>query len=121
MILMKYIFNLPQQKPIRRKLRNNATEAEQKLWGFLRKKGLGYKFIRQYGISCFVVDFYCPQKKLVVELDGAQHNFEENMAYDQTRTKIFNDLGITVLRFWNTDIFNNIDTVCEEIKRHLEE
>ncbi len=117
---MKKIFNNCKQKKIRQKLRNNATETEQLLWGILRKKNLGVKFVRQYGIGEYIVDFYCPQKKLAIEIDGGQHFYEENIKYDQKRTLYLNKLGIKVIRFTNADVFNNLENVCNEIIYNLE-
>ncbi len=116
---MSDIFNTKQQKEYRRNLRNKATETERLLWGFLRKKGLGVKFVRQYGIGKYIVDFYCPQKKLAIEIDGGQHNKEKAIAYDKQRTDYIRGFGIEVLRFSNSDVFNNIDEVCDDILRWI--
>jgi very-short-patch-repair endonuclease len=81
-------------------LRHSQTEAEQKLWSFLRNKQLkGKKFRRQHATAGYVVDFYCHECKLAIELDGNYHKSEEAKEYDEARTKLLNQYGITVLRF----------------------
>lgn len=98
--------------------KTNQTDAEKKLWSHLRNKQLmGSKFRRQFPVSRFIIDFYCHDKKLAIELDGSQHR--ENKVYDQNRTRILNQYGITVIRFWDNDVLNNIENVLEEISAHL--
>ncbi len=104
---------------VRKKLRNNPTKEEVRLWLRLKNKQLGFKFIRQYSIGSYVVDFYCPQKRLAVELDGGQHNDEKTIVYDRTRTSTLEELDIRVIRFWNGDVYNKIEVVIEEIWRSL--
>lgn len=95
-------------------LRNNMTEQERKLWYcFLRD--YKYTINRQFIIGNYIVDFYCHSKKIVIEIDGGQHYEEENITYDNQRTKYLNSLGIKVLRFSNLDINNNFENVKEEI------
>ena len=105
---------------IRRKLRKNQTEAEARLWSCLRKKGLGYKFVRQYGVGKYILDFYCPLKKLAIEIDGSQHAEEENELYDTVRTKYLESGNIRVLRFWNNEVLSNMDGVLDKILEELE-
>jgi len=110
------IFNRKETKEKRRELRKNLTEAEKALWKNLRGKRLeGLKFFRQYGIGAYIVDFYCPQRKLVIEVDGGQHFLEEGKNHDGQREKYMSSLGIRTLRFKNTDILNNLDGVWERI------
>jgi len=109
----------PKSLDIRRELRGSMTKPEIILWQHLKNKGIGYKFIRQYGIGSFVVDFYCPSKKLVIELDGSQHSEEQDKVYDQERTKFINSKNIKVLRFWNNEVFSNINGVLEKILLEL--
>jgi len=116
---MTKIFNTTKQKKYRKTLRNNATETEKLLWGFLRKKRLGVKFVRQYGIGKYIVDFYCPSKELVIEIDGSQHKKDNAVVYDKQRTEYLEEIGITVLRFSNNDIYNRIDEVCNEILKWI--
>src|SRR3989344_548172 len=97
---MKYkIFNNKELIGNRRRLRNKSTKAEVLLWHYLKDKQLGNKFRRQHSIGNFIVDFYCPKTKLIVEIDGSQH--QENERYDAKRTEYLTNLGYRVLRFWN--------------------
>ncbi|HNW99992.1 MAG TPA: endonuclease domain-containing protein [Candidatus Cloacimonadota bacterium] len=106
----------------RRDLRENQTEAERVLWSRLRNRRFReLKFNRQVSIGHYVADFYCAQKKLVIELDGSQHMEETAIEYDSIRTEYLNNLGIKVLRFSNTDILMNIDGVLESLYYNIEE
>ena len=101
-----------------RRLRRDQTDAEQKLWGRLRDRQLcGAKFRRQHPIGVFIVDFCCPQRKLVVELDGGQH--AEPLAADQERSRFLEGQGYRVLRFWNHDVLTHTDAVLERIAEAL--
>ena len=92
------------------------TEAELKLWNELRAHRLmGFGFRRQMPIAGFIVDFACPAKRLVVELDGSQHAQADNVARDRVRTARLEADGWTVLRFWNDDVLRDIDNVCMHI------
>ena len=102
-----------------RELRKNLTQAELKLWLYLRKKQLkGFKFRRQHPIPPYIVDFYCPAAKLVVEVDGASHCGEE--AYDIQRQNFLERQGLSVLRFSNDELYNHISKVLYCICNHLE-
>jgi very-short-patch-repair endonuclease len=99
-------------------LRTNATEAEQKIWYFLRNRQFEkFKFRRQHPIGVYIVDFVCLTEKLIVELDGGQH--VERTGYDDRRTKTLNEKGYRVLRFWNNDVLRNTDIVLETIFTEL--
>ncbi len=105
-----------------KKLRSNMTKEEVKLWNILRASRFhGYKFKRQVLIGDYIVDFLCKDKKLIIELDGGQHNIEENIEYDNSRTHYLESNGYTVLRFWNNDVWNNIDGLCSVLLKKLEE
>jgi very-short-patch-repair endonuclease len=104
-------------KARRKELRNTATPHEVKLWKYLKGKNLGYKFQRQHSIGSYIVDFYCPCKRLIIEVDGSQH--EENKEYDVQRTKFFEAQGYRVLRFWNNEISTQIFSVLEKIQEYL--
>ncbi len=101
---------------ISRKLRNNSTEAEKKLWYYLRNKNLGEKFRRQQPIGSYFPDFVCLKKFLIIELDGGQHF---GSAYDKTKDGYFTKEGFTVLRFWNNEVLENIEGVLTKIKQQL--
>ena len=97
-------------------LRNNATDAEKLLWNYLRKSNLaGVKFRRQQPVGNYIVDFMAPQQKIIIELDGGEHNQDEKMKNDRIRDEFLIQAGYKVLRFWNCDIFNNIDGVLNYI------
>jgi very-short-patch-repair endonuclease len=100
-----------------RELRKDETEAENKLWTKLRKNQiLGLQFRRQHPINIFVADFYCPRIKLVIEVDGSIHEIFEYAEHDIGRSEILNDFGITVIRFTNEQILNNLDGTIKEIE-----
>jgi very-short-patch-repair endonuclease len=104
-----------------RNLRNNPTEAEGRFWEEIRNKKLGYKFLRQKPLrfyvgkklKYFIADFYCRELKLVIELDGKIHLNQKE--YDEARSHIINQMGFTVLRFTNEQIFNNIQECINAI------
>ncbi len=99
-----------------RKMRKAMTDAELKLWNEIRAHRLmGLPFRRQMPIAGYIVDFACPSKKLVIELDGSQHGRAEVSALDSIRAEKLEALGWTVLRFWNDDVLREIDNVCQHI------
>ncbi|RWX75900.1 endonuclease domain-containing protein [Neorhizobium lilium] len=96
-----------------RQMRKALTDAELKLWNALRAHRLmGLGFRRQLPIAGYIVDFACPSQKIVVELDGSQHGEGIIAEYDAIRTRRIEQLGWTVLRFWNDDVLKDIDNVC---------
>ena len=114
------INKLPEMKPFRRKLRKNMTAAEVALWLMIKNKQLdGERFLRQYSIGHFVVDFYCPKYKLAVELDGEVHFTDEAEAYDKERTEFLNSVGVRVLRFENFEVFQYPMRTLDEIRKYL--
>ncbi len=113
---MTEIFNKKELIKKRQFLRNNMTKAEIVLWSKLKGKQLNdLKFRRQYSINNYVVDFYCPELKLAIEIDGDVHVFSSRIVYDKQRQKEIEALGIKVLRYTNTDILNNIEGVLYDI------
>jgi len=99
-----------------RELRQTSTEVEKLLWERLRNRKLnGLKFRRQHPIDKYVADFYCHEKKLVIELDGAIHDEKENIDYDIARTFELNSLNIVVIRFRNEQVENNIEEGLQKI------
>jgi len=103
-----------------RQLRKGQTDAEKLLWYLLRGRRLcGFKFRRQYPICGYILDFYCHDAGLAVELDGAGHNYEEQRLYDEERTKVLKAANIRVVRFWNNDVLNSVEDVLEEIYSNL--
>lgn len=102
-----------------REMRKNPTTAERALWNVLRKKNLeGYKFRRQHPIGNYIVDFYCPMKKLAIEVDGGQHSEQEEQ--DAERTAFFELKGCRVIRFWNKEVLENIQGVVDRIVEELD-
>ena len=101
-------------------LRNSQTEIEGYLWQYLRDRRLGgYKFRRQHPIKEYILDFYCPEKKLAVELDGGQHDTNQQIEYDQKRTASLEKEGIKVLRYWNNEVIQNANGVLDDILEEL--
>ncbi|HEV2495987.1 MAG TPA: endonuclease domain-containing protein [Terriglobia bacterium] len=117
---MGRIHNRKALKPLRRDLRNSLTSAEVVLWKNLQRSQLaGRKFRRQHSIGNYVVDFYCPQYRLAVELDGQKHFNSMAAERDLVRTRFLEGLHMRVLRFENRAVFENLGAVLETIKQHL--
>ena len=107
-------------KTLARQLRKNMTEAESFLWQRIRGKQLiGRQFYRQKNIGNYIVDFYCPSAKVIVELDGGHHYTQEGIRRDLVRDNYLDSLGFTVLRFSDREVFKNIEGVLERIFEHL--
>ena len=108
------------QKIRAKQLRTNSTDAERQLWRVLRSRQLaGHKFRRQQPLGGFIVDFVCFEKRLVVEVDGGQHNEPLQAANDSERSTWLEQQGFRVLRFWNHEILREIESVKETIARAL--
>ncbi len=104
--------------PIARQLRSTPTDAEIRLWSRIRRKQLdGFRFRRQQPIGPYVVDFFCPEALLIIEVDGGQHAWNE--AHDAERTKWLEARGYRVLLFWNNDVLANTDGVVAIIREVL--
>ena len=100
-----------------RELRNNMTPQERKLWQTIRNRNFyGYRFLRQYVIGNYIVDFLCREKKIIIEIDGGQHNQINDINYDKKRTEYLNSKGYKVIRFWNNDVDNNMQGVFNKLK-----
>ena len=113
---MKFLRNDPALKQRRRELRRNQTETEKIFWAHLRNKQFyGLKFFRQYSIGPYILDFYCPNMKLAVELDGGQHNQSESKEYEAVRTKYLKAQGIEVMRFWNHEVLFDMESVLSKL------
>ena len=108
--------NESEQKILRKELRSHATPAEAVLWKMLKGRNAdGMKFRRQQGIGPYVLDFYCPELRLCVELDGSSHDYKYE--YDEQRTEFLQKQGIRVLRFRNEQVWQGLDSVVDEIVR----
>lgn len=118
---MTRIYNLITGKDKRKNLRKNMPPAEVSLWYELKgKKILGCKFRRQYSISKYIVDFYCPKTKLAIEIDGDSHFIDKKAKeLDKTRGEFIKSNNINILRFSNLEIYYNLDKVLEKIKGYL--
>lgn len=116
---MKVVHNISRLYERRKYLRNNSTPQEILIWSKLKNSQLGFKFRRQHSIGGYIADFYCPSKKIIIEIDGSQHFIGENKEYDKTRTSFLEDLGMKVLRFNNGEINTNINGVLLKIESEL--
>ncbi len=117
--MQQKIFNKTEYKDRRKTLRHNATQPEQVLWQKLRAKQLGVKFRRQHGIGHYIVDFYSPEAKLVIELDGDSHFVENAPEYDAIRDAFMAALSLRVIRILNQDVMQNLAGVCEYIQEQI--
>lgn len=115
----KFLYQNKVFKDRRKELRNNQTEAEKKLWDFLKQSKLGYKFTRQYSAGPYILDFFCPKLRFGIELDGAHHKKEESVIYDRDREKYLESIDIKTIRFWNDIIIKNPNTVIDLIKEQI--
>lgn len=100
-----------------RHLRKNMTPQERKLWELIKNKQFhGYRFLRQFVIGKYIVDFICHQTMIIIELDGGQHNEYQNIINDKERTHYLENKGYKIFRFWNNDIDNNIEGVYQKLE-----
>ena len=117
---MTEFFNCSNEKDKRRSLRNNMPRAEVLLWSRLqRRQLLGCRFRRQYSVGVYVLDFYCPEVKLGIELDGESHFQQGAQQHDEQRRQFIENFGIKILRFLNPDVFDSLDGVLESIASEL--
>jgi len=99
-----------------RAMRQDMPDAEFRLWCELRNRGLGgLRFRRQHPIGPFIVDFFCPEKNLIVEVDGEQHAFNQHRISDAERTRWLEAQGHLVVRFWTNEVMSELNGVCEAI------
>jgi very-short-patch-repair endonuclease len=119
---MTKLYNRTDEKNKRKMLRSTMPEAEVILWSKLKGKSLnGYKFRRQYSIEKFVVDFYCPELKLAIEVDGDSHYREGAEQRDREREAVIESYGISFLRFTNRQVVENVDGVLHSVMQYIEE
>jgi very-short-patch-repair endonuclease len=101
-------------------LRRNPTEAERKLWPHLRLRQLGgHRFRRQHPLGKYIVDFVCLGKRIVIEVDGGQHDEQTHILYDKERTEWIERQGFRVLRFWDHEVMQSTEAVKEAIWQAL--
>jgi very-short-patch-repair endonuclease len=119
---MTKLFNKTSEKSKRRELRSNITKAEAIVWQKLRCKQLeNCKFRNQYSVDRFVLDFYSPELKLAIEIDGETHFLEGAAQYDEERQIFIESTGIKFLRFTNKDVYDNLNGVLETIAYKIRE
>jgi len=107
----------PGKTSFARRLRRNSTDVETLLWQKIRRGQLnGFEFRRQHPAGPYVLDFYCPALRLAIELDGGQHNEDANVGRDRRRSQWLLERGVTVLRFWNSDVTTSLRSVLERIE-----
>ena len=104
-----------------RELRKNMTSQERKLWNIIRNRQFyGYRFRRQFPVGNYIADFVCREKKIIIEIDGGQHNQVVHKQYDIERTEYLASEGYQVIRFWNNEIENNILGVYKKLQNIFE-
>ena len=117
---MGTLFNRPEQKSFRQYLRTHCTRAEQVLWLSLKhRQVLGCKFRRQHGVGKYVLDFFCPELLLAIEVDGASHESREKRAHDEQRQAEMEQKGIRFLRFTDDQVLSNCDEVVKAIETEI--
>ena len=106
----------PQLLEFAKTMRSNATDAEHLMWQLIRaKRFMNLKFRRQHVIAPYIVDFYCHELGLVIELDGSQHGTNDAIKYDAERTKFLEALDLKVVRYWNDDVLSRTDIVLKDL------
>jgi very-short-patch-repair endonuclease len=110
--------NRQELKELRRNLRTYGTAAEATLWGMLKNRQIkGLRWRRQFSVGAYILDFYCPEKKVCIELDGNTHYTMSGMEYDQQRKRYLEECGIRVLRFENKMVWQAPEIIIAEIER----
>jgi len=114
---MTELFNLKSQTQLRKNLRNQSHDigAEKRFWWKLRNKNLGYRFRRQFGVRNYIVDFYCPKLKLVIEIDGGTHKKVLDINKDKIRQDYLEGLGLVIKRYNNQAVYENLGLVLDDI------
>ena len=119
---MTKLYNRPQEKEKRKALRQNETIAETNMWSQLRRrKLLGLKFKRQFSIDKFIIDFYCPEHKIAIELDGNVHELENVKQYDAKRQEILESFGVRFIRVTNDEYLGNANKAFERIEGKIKD
>jgi very-short-patch-repair endonuclease len=118
---MTTIFNKSSMKKRRQVLRRNMPKAEIILWSRIRRKQIdGYRFRRQYSVGSYILDFYCPELKLAIEIDGDSHFHHSAEEYDKYREEEIQQLGVQFIRFQNTEVYKNLNGVLQTIYEKIE-
>ena len=113
------MYNDKRQENIRKKLRKEMTPQEIMMWSRLRAKQLGIKFRRQFSIGLYILDFYCPEKRIAIEIDGSQHFQNQHHYNDTVRDEFLANKNISVLRFSNDEVNRNIDGVLMKVQETI--
>jgi very-short-patch-repair endonuclease len=109
------IFNNKIEKGKRRQLGKAMVPSEVRVWSRIRTKQLGFKFRRQFSVGAYVLDLYCPEVKLAIEIDGDTHSGESSESADRNRQQFIESFSIRFLRFTNSQVYENLDAVIEQI------
>jgi very-short-patch-repair endonuclease len=118
---MQRVYNKKKDQAKRRYLRKNMPKSEVILWSKLKNRQMhGERFLRQYGVDQYVLDFYCPRLKLAIEIDGDSHFMPGAEEQDKARQEYIESFGIQFLRFTNEDVYKNIDGVCQTLYNRIE-
>jgi|GEM_PF-477880 len=116
-----HVYNNSSTKARRRELRKRPTDAERRIWTIPRSRHMnGLKFIRQYSVGPYFLDFFCPQRRLAIEVDGGQHAEDGQRTHDEGRTSYLKNYDIRVLRFWNNEVLANPEGVAARISEVLD-
>jgi very-short-patch-repair endonuclease len=114
-------YNKKELKNRRRYLRSNMTFSEKLVWMFLRRQQMQKRFLRQYSVDNYIVDFYCPKLKLAIEIDGDVHDLKRQKRHDRIRQEYLEQLGIKFVRIKNEDLINNPNKAFERIENKIKE
>ena len=110
----------PKLVPLAKKLRNQSTQSEIRLWHYLKNKQFhGFRFHRQKPLLNFIADFYCYDLQLIIELDGYTHQFEETIIKDELKTEKLMKYGLTVVRFIDKEVMDNLDGVMYVLEKYI--
>ncbi len=119
-VYMPHVYMRKDIQHTRSALRKRMTAPELVFWTAVRARKLnGYKFRRQYSVGRYVVDFYCAEKRIGIEIDGDSHFTEDQKKYDEVRKEFISELGIQLLRYTNEEIMKNLSGVLEDVSNHL--
>ncbi len=120
MVDNKFLYNHKTLKERRRELRKNQTPAEKLLWKHICKdKIFGLRFLRQYGVGPYILDFYCAKIRLGIELDGEVHKEKERKIYNKDREEYLKTLDIHIIRFWNNEVLKDIKGVLNKLHNKI--
>ena len=114
-------FNKKQIQKRRRLLRSNMTFSEKIVWMYLRKRQMKERFLRQYSVDNYIIDFYCPKLKIAIEIDGDVHEQEKQKKHDRVRQEYLEQIGIKFIRIKNDKLFDNPNKAFERIENKIKE